>query len=106
MKRLNLHNYVWYHIMCYLDLPFILSKLMCLSTEKRELFQSLNSALFDVFLRGYGLCSKLRRSELPGKLPLHTFLNTLERNMVQAQQAKKLSEIAYEGLKVKLLLKD
>ena len=94
-KHFKLHNYVWYFIMSYLDLPFILTKLMSLSTDKRELFQSLNSALFDVFLRGYGLCMKLRRSELPGKLQLYTFLTKLERNMVRATQAKASAEMAY-----------
>lgn len=81
--------------MSYLDLPFILTRLMSLSTDKRMLFQSLNSALFDVFLRGYGLCVKLRRSELPGKLNLYTFLTKLEQNMVQASQAKAMADIAY-----------
>ena len=94
-KHFKLHNYVWYFIMSYLDLPFILTRLMSLSTDKRMLFQSLNSALFDVFLRGYGLCVKLRRSELPGKLNLYTFLTKLEQNMVQASQAKAMADIAY-----------
>lgn len=80
----RLPDYVWYFVMIHLDLPFILTRLMCVSAEKRQFFSSINSALFDVFLRGYGLCQKLRRSDLPGKIQLIPFLTKLERNMVRA----------------------
>ena len=54
-KAIVIPDFVWYHIMVHLDLSFILTKLMSMSSEKREFFKGLNSALFDSFLRTYGL---------------------------------------------------
>ena len=54
-KLTVLPDYVWYYIMIHMDLPFILTKLMSMSSERREFFKNLNSALFDCFLRTYGL---------------------------------------------------
>ena len=68
---------------------------MSMSSERREFFSSLNSALFDTFLRTYGLFVKLRRTELAGTIPLVSFLTKLERSMVRAKRDKALAESAY-----------
>ena len=94
-KAIVIPDFVWYHIMVHLDLSFILTKLMSMSSEKREFFKSLNSALFDSFLRTYGLFQKLRRTELAGKIELVSFLTKLESNMVRANREKVLAEKAY-----------
>lgn len=83
--------------MIHMDLPFILTKLMSISSEKREFFKNLNSALFDCFLRTYGLFQKLRRTELAGRIDLVPFLIKLERNMVRANREKALAEKAYSS---------
>ena len=67
-----------------MDVRFYLTKLLTLSKKTREFFSSLNSALLDSFIRSYGLCSKLRRSNLAGKLSLIPFLAKLEQNMIRA----------------------
>jgi hypothetical protein len=96
-KKIVIPNYAWFFIMTHLDLRFILTKLRSLNVQTRELFTGLNSALFDMFWRSYGLCSKLRRSELPGKLSLIPFLTNLERNMMRAEKEKALVEKTYQS---------
>ena len=78
-RTFSIPPYVWFHIMTHLDLKFVLSRLMCLDIKTREFFMSLNSALFDMFTCQYGLSSKLRRTDLPGKIDLIPFLTRLER---------------------------
>ena len=73
-KVRHIPDFVWYYVMCHVDLRFILTRLMALNKGTHDLLRSLNSALFDIFLRSYGLCFKLRRTELPGKLNLIPFL--------------------------------
>ena len=104
-KRIVVPDYVWYYIMVHLDLPFILTKLMSVSSERREFFTSLNSALFDSFLRTYGLFVKLRRTELAGKIKLVPFLCRLERSMVRAKREKALADSAYQSLMEKQRMK-
>ena len=101
-KTVNLPEYVWYHIMAYLDLKFILSRLMRMNTKTRDIFSSLNSAMFDIFLRSYGLCSKIRRSKIPEKLDLIPFLTQLESNMAKAKHAKAQAESCYQAYIEKL----
>ena len=101
----KLPDYVWYYIMIHMDLPIILTKLMSISSERREFFKGLNSALFDCFLRTYGLFAKLRRTELAGKIELVPFLFKLERNMVRANREKALAEKAYSSFIEKQRLK-
>lgn len=48
-------DFVWYYIMIHMDLKFILTKLRFMNRRTREYFTSLNSALFDMFIRSYGL---------------------------------------------------
>ena len=67
-KQRAFPGYVWYAIMQHLDLKFVLTRLMRLSVKTREFFVSLNSALFDTFIRSYGLCKLLRRTDLPGRI--------------------------------------
>ena len=95
---MTIPNYVWYYIMVHLDIPFILTRLMSVSSERREFFKTLNSALFDSFLRSYALFVKLRRTELAGKIQLVPFLTQLERNMVRAHRDKVMADVAYQSL--------
>ena len=81
--------------MQHLELKFILTRLMVMSKGTRESLRSLNSALFDIFLRSYGLCMKLRRTDLAGKLNLITLLQNLERNMMKANRCKAQADFAY-----------
>ena len=104
-KKINIPNYVWHLIMRHFDLRFILVKLMCLNVETREFFISLNSALFDQFIRTYGLIQKLRRTDLLSKLDLIPFLTSLEKNMVRAEKEKALSDAAYQSFMEKWKLK-
>jgi len=79
-------------IIAHLDVRFYLTKLLVLSRKTREFFGSLNSALLDTFIRSYGLCSKLRRSNLAGKLSLIPFLAKLEKNMMRAEEKKRRAD--------------
>lgn len=93
--QIQVPNYVWYIVMVHLDLRCILTSLMCLDVKTREYFRSLNSALFDIFLRNYGLCIKLRRTDIPGRIPLLPFLVRLETAMVRAQKDKIKADATY-----------
>ena len=84
-----------------MDLKFILTKLRFMNRRTREYFTSLNSALFDMFIRSYGLSQKIRRSELVGQLNLITFLTKLERNMLRAHREKDKASEAYLTLMAK-----
>ena len=104
-RKILIPNYAWYFIMIHLDLRFVLTKLRSLDVQTREFLSSLNSALFDMFWSSYGMCSKLRRSDLPGKLSLIPFLINLERNMMRAEKEKALVENAYQSFMEKRQLK-
>lgn len=84
----DIPGFVWYVILQYMDLTFVLSRMMRLNVRTREYFISLNSALFDSFISSYGLFNKLRRTDLPGRIQLIPFLTKLESIMVRAQFAK------------------
>ncbi len=104
-RKIVISNYAWYFIMIHLDLRFVLSKLRSLDSQTREFISSLNSALFDMFWSSYGMCSKMRRSDLPGRLSLIPFLINLERNMMRAEKEKALVENAYQSFMEKRQLK-
>ena len=91
--------------MQHLDLKFVLTRLMRLSVKTREFFVSLNSALFDTFIRSYGLCKLLRRTDLPGRIQLIPFLSKLERNMVRATREKAEADRVYQEFMERLQLR-
>ena len=71
-------------IVVHLDLKFYLSKMLALDNRSRTFLGSLNSALLDTFIRSYGLCEKVRRSNLAGRQRLIPSLIKLEQNMMRA----------------------
>ena len=80
--------------MKYLEIKFILAKLLTLNKRYRHLIISQNSRLFNVFLERYALCKRLQRTDIPARVNMIEFLRQLEYNMDQARlEHRKADEI-------------
>ena len=92
-KVCKFSNYIWYRILAQLDLKFILTKLRSLDKRTRELFAQPNCKLLSIFIRSYGLCMSLQKSEL--SFELMPFFTKMEQNMIRAKKEKDMADSFY-----------
>ena len=72
---------MWANLLRYLEIRFVLVKLLALNKHYRNVLTSHNSRLFNVFLERYALCKRLQRSDIPARVPIIPFLRQLEYNV-------------------------
>ena len=85
---------MWANLLKYLEIKFILVKLLTLNKHYRDVVTSHNSRLFNVFLERYAMCKRLQRSDIPARVSVLPFLRQLEYNMAQARvEHRKADEV-------------
>ena len=84
MKQLP--NIVWANLLKYVEIKFILSKLLVLSKHYLYIITTQNSRLFNIFLERYAMCKRLQRTDIPARVSMIPFLRQLEYNMDEARK--------------------